>query len=453
LQQIADFRQLNFPFSKGGLMLPKGPKGSWLPTLKFIRSPRKMLEQWRSQFGDPFYLLALNGPIVLTGREDLIREIFGTDPDKFDQFAVQTIVPLLGSGSIFALTGAAHRRERKLLMPMFHGDRMRSYGADMCELAFTKAEDKLTAGRFEALPMMTDISFRVIVKNIIGGTDPQEVERLVAASQSVIKAINPLLLFTKRSHFSFFGLTPWDRFIQAKEKLFNLVDQIIDSHLSRDEKHDDILSLLCQATYEDGQAMSREHIRDELLTFSFAGHETTALTLTWAMYHLHRHPPVLRKLQEELDSMQGDPSEFAAAPYLKACIQETLRIHPIVTEVVRKLREPMELGEFTIPAGFTVSPVAVLAHYNPDVFPQPDEFRPERFIDKSYSPFCYMPFGGGHRRCIGAAFASYELAMVLGTLIKHFSFELIESQEVVPVRRNVTMAPSSKVPLKIVRRN
>jgi cytochrome P450 family 110 len=434
-------------------MLPNGPKGSWLPTLKFIRSPRKMLERWRSEFGDPFLLHALNGPIVLTGREDLIREIFGTDPDKFDQFAVQTILPVLGSGSIFAMIGNQHRRERKLLMPMFHGDRMRSYGRDMCQLTLKCAEAHLKVGRVDTLPMMTEISFGIIVQNIMGGTEPPQLEKLVAACKSVIESVKPLLLFTRRSHISFLGLSPWDRLLKAKVKLFELMDQIIDRRQANTDQHKDILSLLCQATYEDGQPMTREHIRDELLTFLFAGHETTALTLTWAIYHLHRHPEVLSKLRNELGQLGDDPSELAAAEYLKACVQETLRIHPIVTEVIRKLKEPMELDQFTIPAGYAVSPVTVLAHYNPEIYPEPDEYRPERFIDKSYSPFCYMPFGGGHRRCIGAAFASFELAMVLGTLLKNFSFELLLQQEVVPVRRNVTMAPSSNVPVKIARLN
>lgn len=430
-------------------MLPPGPKGSWLPTLKFVRSPRKMLEQWRHEFGDPFLLHALNGPIVLTGREDLIREIFGTDPEKFEQFAVQTILPVLGSGSILAMMGDQHRRERKLLMPMFHGDRMRSYGRNMCELAMQSATARLKAGRVQTLPMMIEISFAVIVQSILGGTDPRELDRLVAACKSFIESVNPLLLFTRRSHISCLGLSPWDRFQRAKSRLFALIDQIIAGHRTASHQDDDILSLLCQATYEDGQPMTQEHIRDELLTFLFAGHETTALTLTWAMYHLHRHPTTLSRLRDELDQTAGDPADLASAVYLKACIQETLRIHPIVTEVVRKLREPMQLDQYTIPEGFGVSPVTVLAHYNPQNYPQPDEFRPERFLDKSYSPFCYMPFGGGHRRCIGAAFASYELAMVLGTLIKHFSFEPVDHSKVVPVRRNVTMGPSSCVPLKI----
>ena len=411
-----------------------------------------MLEQWRDRFGDPFLLQAFNGPLVITGREDLIREVYGTDPDVFEPFAVQTLVPILGAGSIFALTGSEHRRERKLLMPMFHGDRMRTYGASMCQQALDLAQRELPSGRVQTLPLMTDISYGVIVRNIIGGTSGQALADLIGASKAMVRALHPLLLFSARTHVSFLGLSPWDRLRKAKAELCRQIEVQIDHRRSGRVEYDDILSLLCQSTYEDGQPMTREHICDEMMTFLFAGHETTALSLTWAMYHLHRHPAVRDRLLRELDSIEGTPAELAAAPYLKACIQETLRIHPIATETLRKLNQPMVLGEYRLPAGHGVAMATVLAHYNPQVYPDPEEFRPERFLERSYSPFTYMPFGGGHRRCVGAAFASYEMAMVLGTLLRQFQFELVEAAEVRPVRRNVTMGPSSLVPLRIAAR-
>jgi len=141
---------------------------------------------------------------------------------------------------------------------------------------------------------------------------------------------------------------------------------------------------------------------------------------------------------------------LVSAPYLKATIQETLRVHPIVTETLRKLKVPLQLGEYLLPAGMAVAPATVLAHYNALTYEEPELFRPQRFIDRSYSPFEYMPFGGGHRRCIGAAFASYEMAIVLGTLLKRFQLELIDSKPVVPKRRNVTIGPSTGIPIRVV---
>lgn len=411
-----------------------------------------MLEACRDKYGDPFFFHSLNGPTVVTGREDLIREIYGANPDNYLPFATETIIPLLGEGSLFAMMGSDHRRERKLLMPMFHGDRMRAYGENMCRLAYRVAEDAVKIGRLQTLPLMTDVSFAVIAENIIGNSSLEEQSALVQRCKTMIQRLSPLLFFTRRTHFSLLGLSPWDRFVKAKTDLYSHIDRIIDERQRSSDSHDDILSLLCNAQYEDGTPMTRPHIRDELITFLFAGHETTALSLTWAMYHLHRNPETLAILRQELDSLDGSATAFAAAPYLKACVQETLRIHPIVTETLRKLKEPMSLGEFQIPAGYAVVPATVLAHYNPDIYPNPDQFNPERFLDKSYSPFVYMPFGGGHRRCIGAAFATYEMMMVLGTMLKHFDFQQIEAKDVVPKRRNVTMGPSSEVPLIIRKR-
>ncbi len=209
--------------------------------------------------------------------------------------------------------------------------------------------------------------------------------------------------------------------------------------------------MLCEATYEDGQSITPEYIYSELMTFLFAGHETTALSLTWAIYHLHRNHTSLANLRQELDSLRDEsPLSLASAPYLKATVQETLRIHPILTETLRKLKTPMQLGEYVLPAEVAVAPATVLAHHNPATYSEPKLFRPDRFIGRSHSPFECMPFGGGHRRCIGAAFASYEMAIVLGTILKRFELQLVDSKPVGPKRRNVTIGPSTGVPFRVL---
>ena len=195
------------------------------------------------------------------------------------------------------------------------------------------------------------------------------------------------------------------------------------------KRGEDILSLLCSATYEDGQPITREHIHAELLTFLFAGHETTALTLTWAMYHLHSNPDAYASLIKELDSLEDNsPATLTSAPYLKATVQETLRVHPIVTETLRKLNATNEAWRVFITRRHgcgSGKPFWLTTTQKPTR--NRKSFSPERFMERSYSPFQYMPFGGGHRRCIGAAFASFEIAIVLGTLLKRFQFELIDS--------------------------
>jgi cytochrome P450 len=277
---------------------------------------------------------------------------------------------------------------------------------------------------------------------------------MIDTSHRMVAAANPLLFFSKRAHISFLGLSPIDRWNKAKDKLYALFDRAIEARQRTGDTREDILALLCQAKYDDGQPISREQIYSELMTFLFAGHETTALSMTWAIYHLHVNPTTLGRLREELDTLPDEqPDTLAAAPYLKAVVQETLRIHPIVTETLRKLNAPLELGEFTIPTGMAVAAASVLAHRNAEVYPEPDIFRPERFLDRSYSPFEYMPFGGGHRRCVGAAFAGYQMAIVLGTLLKRFEFQLLETKAVVPKRRSVTMGPSSPIPVRVAVRS
>ena len=237
----------------------------------------------------------------------------------------------------------------------------------------------------------------------------------------------------------------------APTSVIDLFDSLIDSSRTVDVTGNDILGLLCSDKYEDGQPITREHMRAELLTFLFAGHETTALSLTWAIYHLLKNPSQLEKLKVELAGLQeNSPTSMATAPFLKGCVQETLRIHPIVTETLRKLKTPLPLGEWNLPAGVAVAPATVLAHYNPQTYEEPDSFRPQRFIDRSYSPFEYMPFGGGHRRCIVAAFATFEMSIVLGTLLQRFELELVDPTIVVPKRRNVTMGPSTRVPIRVI---
>ncbi len=431
--------------------LPPGPRGSLLPTLQLIRDPRSALEAWVRKYGDPFLLTALNGPVVVTGREDLIRVIHGQDPNIYAPFASATIDPLMGSGSMLILEGESHRRERRLMMPMFHGDRMKAYGQSMQQCALDRFEASRGQREILTLNMMTEISLEIIVRTIFGGSDPGIVKHLIEASQKVVASASPLLFFSSKSHLSFLGLSPWDRWNKAKSELLHYFDQVIDSRERSSDVGEDILSLLCSATYEDGHPITREHIYSELLTFLFAGHETTALTLTWAMYHLHRNPHAYALLVQELDSLDNDsPASLSSAPFLKATVQETLRVHPIVTETLRKLKTSLTLGEYRLPAGVAVAPATVLAHYNAATYEEPEQFRPERFVERSYSPFQYMPFGGGHRRCIGAAFASFEIAIVLGTLLKRFQFELIDSAPVVPKRRNVTIGPSTAVPLRFV---
>jgi cytochrome P450 len=432
--------------------LPPSIEGAWWNTWQIVRDPRRALEGWVKLHGDPFLVHTLNGTVVITGRADLIREIFGNDPANYDPFATAALVPILGEGSMLVMGGETHRRERKLVMPMFHGDRMRAYGSAMQEVAIEKVNQFLERGpAIPTLELMTGISLEVIVRTVFGVDHRNLSDSIMHASREVIRKLNPILFFSRRTHFSLFGVSPWDRFQAARHKLRDVFDAIFEQRQKDGFQGEDIFSMMNAARYEDGEPITRDHLREELMTFLFAGHETSAIAMTWAIYHLHSHPESLRTLRDELhDLPDRSPASLAAAPYLKAVVQESLRLHPIVTEVIRKLRVPLQLGEWNLPAGLAVAPATVLAHYNPTTYPDPDAFLPERFLKRTYSPFEYMPFGGGHRRCIGAAFAAYEMAIVLGTLLSEHRWELVDAGPVVPKRRNLTMGPSSNVSIRKV---
>ncbi|MFK7735865.1 MAG: cytochrome P450 [Pirellulaceae bacterium] len=426
--------------------LPDGPNGSWIPTLQLIRDARVAFTKWIDKYGDPFLVRALNGPVVVTGRPELIQQIFSHDAADYDPFAELALTPTLGSGSMLLLKGEAHRRERKLTMPMFHGERMRAYSDVMQRSALRAMELQPPNKPFEMLTTTTKISLEIIVEALFGGDEQQEVEQVLSCAREVIDRSRPLLFFSNKLHIPFFGLSPWDRFINARQRLRSLVEREIERRRESLGDRDDILSMLVAARYEDGTAITPEHLFDELGTFLFAGHETSAIALAWAFYHLHQNPSSLSSLRAGLAQFEDPtPEQLIGLPYLKAVVQESLRLNPIVTEVLRKLKAPMQLGPYLLPAGFAVAPATTLVHYNESIYPEPELFRPERFLERSYSSNEFMPFGGGHRRCAGAAFAMHEMMIVIGTIISKYEITLLEPDEVVTKRRNITMGPSTGI--------
>lgn len=433
--------------------LPAGPQGRLRSTLRFVRRPRQALQQWSEQYGDPFLVHALNGRIVMTGRPDLVRQIFSHDPNDYEVFAAKALGPVLGWGSMLALDGPKHRRERKLIMPMFHGDRMRAY-ADVVVAATERAiAARLGQGSFKAVELTTEISLDVIIGAIFGAEQESHARRLAQLSREVINRSSPLLLFAPSTQVSFFGISPWDRLMAAKAQLRAAFEEELARREADPRQRLDVLSMLAEARYEDGTRMEREQLFDELGTFLFAGHETSAIALAWAIDHLHRHPQTLQTLRQELaTAREAAPAELARLPYLNAVVNETLRLHPIVSDVLRVLKSPMPLDRFVVPAGVAVAPAMVLAHYRPEVYPDPEQFRPERFLERKFSSAEYFPFGGGHRRCAGAALATFEMAIALSVLLAKCDVQLEDRVPPQPVRRNITLGPSSGVPIRLTAR-
>jgi len=426
-------------------VLPHGPAGKLRSTYRVLRDPFESLPQWQRRFGDPFTIPTMNGTVVMTGDPKLVKEIFAGDPDTFAPFAAQALGPTLGQASLLALHEPRHMQHRKLLMPPFHGERMRAYAEIMASVAERRLAEVAGAPRFLALELGQSISLEIIVRAVFGAQDDARAQQLASAVLGLIHDSSPLLFFMPFLQRDFGGFGPWARF----RRRYEVLDRMLQEQIEHARAHEgvDICSLLVRARYEDGAPMSDSDIRDELRTLLFAGHETTAITMAWVLDHVHRQPTVLARLRDEIAGVR-DPADYPKQPYLDAVCKEAMRIYPIVTEVLRVCVKPFRLGELAIPPGVAVSAAVLLVHRREDLYPDPLTFRPERFLERRFAPHEYLPFGGGHRRCIGAAFASFEMAIVIGTALSRLDFELLDDRAPRPVRRNITMAPSGDVPLR-----
>lgn len=448
----------------------QGPKEPiWYQTIWGVVQPLSYLDSIQKRYGDicltpPF--AGLPAQVVISNPQAL-QEIFTADASLFESGSgSQMMQPLVGDNSLLLMDGTHHLQQRKLLMPPFHGERMKAYGQTICEIT-QKVTEKITVGqKIIVRPLMQQISLNVILRTIFGikeGKRYQQIENaLIATLKMFDNPLNSAFLFFKPLQRNLGILTPWGNFLKQRELLDKLLYQEIRErraqieYIKQEDKTqeyktqehigEDILSLLISARDENGQGMTDLELRDELMTMLFAGHETTANALTWALYWIHYLPEVKEKLLRELSSIDidnADAMEIMGLPYLNAVCSETLRIYPIVFfTLVRILQAPMQLMGYDLPAGMVLSPCIYLTHHNPKIYPEPKKFRPERFLERKFSPYEYLPFGGGNRRCLGSAFAMFEMKLALATILSNYSFSLAEKRPLKPLRRGITFTPS-----------
>jgi cytochrome P450 len=296
---------------------------------------------------------------------------------------------------------------------------------------------------------MQEITLRVILRAVFGLDEGERFQQLRQLLNLVLEALGtPLsstLLFFPSLRKDWGPFSPWGRFLRIKQQVRQLLyDEIRERREQGDFSRTDILTLLLSARDEAGQPMTDEELHDELMTLLVAGHETTASALTWALYWIHHLPDVQDKLLHELETLGDgvDPMEMARLPYLSAICSETLRIYPIAPSTfIRILKSPMEIGRYQFEAGTALMPSIYLIHQREDIYPEPKRFKPERFLERQYSPYEYFPFGGSNRRCIGAALALLEMKLVLATIVSRFQLTLTSSRPIKPVRRGLTLAP------------
>lgn len=417
--------------------IPSGPWPRLWNTVRLMRDPYGTYRRCREKYGDTFWFRAVNGDVLCTCEPEVIADLLKADSDEVKPFAVDALSPLLGQNSVLALWGHRHREERKLLMPPFHGERMRAYGGVMVESVQEVCGGWAEGQEVVAADAMLAVSLRVIVRAVFGVLEPQRVAQWTEAIVRLVGVTSPILLFVPSLQRAPLGLGPWARLVEARDALDALLLGEIRERRRTGARGTDILSMMLDATRQDGGALLEMDVRDELVTLLFAGHETTQIAMAWMLYHLARHPDAMERLQAELDGSDGSPEALGKLPYLDAVVNETLRLNPIVPDPLRTLAVPMKLGRYELPAGTHVAFVAALVHEREDLYPEPLAFRPERFLQRKFRPHELLAFGGGVRRCIGAALATWEMKVVVGTLLQRYSFESLSEE--VAVRRNVSM--------------
>ena len=419
--------------------LPPGPRMSRaLQTAIWSRQAQWMLEQSRARFGDMFTIkIAHEGTWVMLSDPELVKQVFTGDPKVFHAGEGNEILrPFLGDNSVLVLDEKPHIGQRRLLLPPFHGERMQGYGEKMTEIAAREIESWPTGTPHKLRPRMQAITLEIILETVFGVHDKERLDPLRAALRDFLDlTTNPALLLP----VVLIGPERVRR-VPTLRRRIERVDALIHREIAERRaaedlaERDDILSMLVAARHEDGSPMSEAEIRDELLTLLVAGHETTATALSWAMERLTRHPEKLERLRAE--ALAGGDE-----PYLTATIQETLRLRPVIVIVIRKLTEPVEIGGYELPSGARVTPCIHLVHRDPETYPEPDRFLPERFIDNPPGTYTWIPFGGGVRRCLGAAFAQFEMAVVLRELVKRHQIRPANPKSERPFRRAITETP------------
>jgi cytochrome P450 len=429
--------------------LPPGPRlPAPIQTLGLVARPVPFFERLRRRYGETFTLRVLRaGQLVFLSDPPSLKHLFAADRRNTIAPGRNVVLrPVLGDQSLLLQEGEEHLRRRKLMLPPFHGERMRAYEAVMAQATESEIDSWPVGSEFRLHPSMQAITLEVILSAVFG---VEEGERRDALRANLIG-----ILATTRSPAAI-GMTVdrmrrLPRYRRVAEMLAAadriLFEEISDRRADPDlESREDILSMLVAARFEDGSEMTDAELRDQLMTLLMAGHETTATGLAWAFDLLFRAPEKLDRLRDQVIDQEG-------SDYLDAVIKETLRIRPVVPFVGRQLREETELGGYELPAGTVVMPAIYLTHTRPDVYPQPHEFRPERFLDGGPDTFGWIPFGGGTRRCIGAAFAEFEMRVVLSTILRRAILRPASGKPERMVRRNVTLSPRGGTPAVLVGR-
>jgi cytochrome P450 len=441
--------------------LPPGPRTpAAIQTLGQWSRPTAYLERCRARYGPRFTLRTLGQPpFVVISTPDEIKEMFMASPEVLHPGeGARILKPIVGSNSVILLDEGPHLEQRKLMLPAFQGERMQRLTGMMEELIEREVSSWPLEQPLALHPHLQNLTLEIILRAVFGleqGADLEELRTLLTEILAFGESPLSLIPF---AHRTYAGRGPYAGLQRARARADELIFELIEQRRAGEGEGDDVLAMLLGARHEDGSPMSPSELRDELMTALVAGHETTASQLAWGFERLVREPRVLASLAEELD---GDSDE----EYLTATIQEIMRRRPVLINAEPRLvKQPIEIGGFAYPPGVILFANAYLVHHDPQIYPEPYAFRPERFLENPPGTYTWIPFGGGRRRCLGANFALLEMKLVLRTVLRRVEplpvsedFERASrrgiavspahgAQVILRERRGIANGPASKIP-------
>ena len=428
--------------------IPAGPRWpAWWTTWKFLKDRKAMIPKLHERFGDTFSIRILPGPrtfVIFSDPAD-VKEIFAADPSQFHAGEGNAILePVMGSHSLLIVDDEEHRRSRKLLMPAFSGPTMKAYRPLVEAIAKAEVESWHDGDTLVTLDRMNAVTLDVILQVVFGVTDEERLEVLRPRVTRMVN-INASMLLAW-SYPGLFRFPPWRGYFKNQQE----VDEILFTEIrERREAHDlegrsDVLSRLLRAGEDDPdvEPLSDREMRDQLVTLMLAGHETTASALSWTLHELGRNPDLLKRAVEAADSADSGDA------FLEACLKEAMRLHPVIDFVARTLQSEQVVAGRRLPRKVTVTPSIMLSHSREASFADAHEYRPDRFLTQGeVAANTWIPFGGGVRRCIGAAFSLMEGAAVLGEVLRRY--EVTADQPAPNLLRNITNVPGDKAPLRL----
>lgn len=430
----------------------QGPRLPFLvQTPLIVARPLEFLDNCAEKYGDSFILPLgwfKNRSVVFFSKPETLQQIFTANPEKFEWGKMTYVFkPLTGSQSLIMLAGRKHERIRRLLMNRLHGKQINNYGQIIIDLTITEI-DRLKVGSIVAMrDCMLNISLDAILRVVFGINPGQRYSQIKDLIKPYIEEVstpfNSIQFFFSFLQRDWGKWSPWGKFVRDRQEIDRLIYAEIADRRQQKDLGEDILSLLLSVEDDFGEPLNDEQLRDQLMTMLLLGHETTASALSWAFYWVHKYPLVLAKLKQELATVDLDPVAIAKLPYLNAVCQETLRINPIaLISQPRLVKEAIELDGNVFREGSILIPCIYLAHRRQQTYPNPKEFNPDRFINNKFSPYEYLPFGGGDRSCVGKGLSTYQMKLVLATVLSNYGLKLSFQHRVKPIRRGVTIVPS-----------